>query len=92
MNFNDVAKGLTPEVYEQLKSAVEIGKWPDGRVLSKEQRQISMEAVLRYEVENLAPEQRTGYIPPKTGDACSHDDVTNSDRHANEPQAIRWRK
>lgn len=43
-----------------------LGRWPNGQALTKEQREISMEAVLRYEAKSSIPDnQRVGYIEPK---------------------------
>ena len=92
MSFDEVAKNLTAEAYQQLKTAVEIGKWPDGKVLSAQQKQISLEAILHYEVANLPPEQRTGYIPPKKNGACETPFSSSKkiETTANEESPIRW--
>ncbi|RMH38641.1 MAG: DUF1315 family protein [Gammaproteobacteria bacterium] len=47
-SFLDAIDALTPEIYEALKEAVEIGKWPDGTVLTEAQREIAMQAVILY--------------------------------------------
>ncbi|WP_024460036.1 YeaC family protein [Marinimicrobium sp. LS-A18] len=70
MNYQDLLNSLTPEIYDNLKRAVELGKWPDGRVVTPEQRQHCMEAVIAYEHKHLPPEQHTGYIPPKPHTHC----------------------
>ena len=33
MDLKQLLDSITPEVYESLKRAIEVGKWPDGRVL-----------------------------------------------------------
>ncbi|WP_179957581.1 YeaC family protein [Exilibacterium tricleocarpae] len=70
MDFNELLDTLTPEVYANLKRAVELGKWPDGRPLTREQRQLSLQAVIAYEVKHLPEHERSGYIPPKTHSHC----------------------
>lgn len=66
MTFAEMIEKMTPDIYKALKRGVELGKWPNGQALTAEQRSISMEAVLRYEVQNAIPEQeRVGYIAPK---------------------------
>jgi len=66
MTFAEMIEKMTPEIYQALKSGVELGKWPNGQPLTSEQKEISMEAVLRYEVNMGIPEQdRVGYIEPK---------------------------
>lgn len=63
MKFEDAAKSIGPEIYKNFKQALELGKWPDGRALSKEQKEICLQAVMLYEVEHDIPEdQRVGYI------------------------------
>ena len=80
-NFSDLLDNITPEVYQQLKRAVELGKWPTGDALSKEQRQLCMQAVIAYEETNLTPEQRSGFIPPKAHSNCGSKkaDIADSD-------------
>jgi len=63
MEYNQLIAQLTPEVYLRLKAAIEIGKWPDGRVLSEDQKASCMEAVLRYQSMKLDSKQHSGYMP-----------------------------
>ncbi|NIB41130.1 YeaC family protein [Pseudomaricurvus alkylphenolicus] len=70
MNFEELLGSITPEIYENLKRAIEIGKWPDGRVLTDEQRQHCMQAVIAYEHQHVSAEERTGYVPPKPHSHC----------------------
>jgi len=66
---------LTPEIVDRLRTAVEIGKWPNGDRLTPEQRATSMQAVLIWEMKHLPENQRTGYIDKgkKEGEACDTD-------------------
>lgn len=61
----DILKSLTPEVVQNLRRAIELGKWPNGVKLTAEQKATCMQAVIAYESKNLPPEERTGYMPPK---------------------------
>lgn len=54
---------MSVEVYESLKQAIEIGKWPTGELLSAEQKANSMRLIIAYEHENVDVEARVGYIP-----------------------------
>ena len=86
MNYRDVLEQITPEVYERLKRSVELGKWPDGRRVTPEQRQQSLEAVIAYEHKHLPPEERTGYIPPKPHTYCgSEGEIAEAD------QPLKWK-
>lgn len=63
MQFADAARQLDPEVYRRLRQSVELGRWPDGRVLTPEQKSIALEAVIHYEQSNNVPEtERVGYM------------------------------
>jgi len=57
MNINDMVNNLTPEVYENLKNAVETGKWPDGNVLNEGQKQQTLQLVMMYQSQVLKSEQ-----------------------------------
>ncbi len=65
MDLETLLNSMTPEVYQNLKSSIEIGKWPNGQALTKEQISLCMEAVMLYEYKNLPVEQHTGYIEGK---------------------------
>lgn len=60
--FAQMIENITPEIYESLKTAVELGKWSDGRRLTQEQKELSMQAVIAWELQNLPEDQRTGYM------------------------------
>lgn len=64
-SFIDAIENITPEIYENLKLAVEIGKWHDGRKLSPEQRELCLQAMIAWEAKNLPEDQRTGFMPPQ---------------------------
>lgn len=61
-SFAEMIENITPEIYRSLKLAVEIGKWPDGRKLTQEQKELSLQAMIAWEVQNLPEEERTGYM------------------------------
>jgi len=63
--FAQMIENITPEIYESLKLAVELGKWADGRKLTTEQKELSLQAVIAWEIQNLPEDQRTGYMGPQ---------------------------
>lgn len=83
MEYQQAIVDMSPEVYRSLKRAVELGKWPDGRRLTTEQRARCLEAVIAWGRLNLPEEQRVGYIDRghKAGEVC--DDPA--------PQPLNWR-
>ncbi len=62
MNYQELIANMTPDIHRSLKRAVEIGKWPDGKPLSDEQKSLCMEAVINYDNHHLDTEQRVGFI------------------------------
>lgn len=87
MNLQQLLSNLTPAIYHNLKRAVELGKWPDGNRLSREQRELCMQAVIAYEHRHLPPEQQTGYIEPQPHAHCDNDE---SHHHSEEPEPLKW--
>ena len=61
MDIRELLSRITPEIYVSLKRSIEIGRWPDGRKLTSEQRLLSMQAVIAYE-QDLPEHQRTGFV------------------------------
>lgn len=92
MNLQQLLSSITPEIYENLKRAVELGKWPDGNRLGAEQRQLCMQAVIAYEHKNLPPEAHTGYIPPEPHTYCGDGEHQHPDthEHPDTEKPIKW--
>lgn len=57
MDVTLLVKSMTPEIYKRLLQAVETGKWPDGSLLSEEQKESSMQAVMLYQSTVLKSDQ-----------------------------------
>lgn len=83
MQLEDILKTMTPTIHKALKRAIEIGKWPDGKPLTDEQKAICMEAVIAYDASYLNEEDRVGYIDrgsKQEGEQCGDEpesDITN---------------
>ena len=89
--FRKVIEQMNEETYQRLRRAVEIGKWPNGQVLSQEQRETSMQAVLAYEsIHSVNEEQKTGYVDTTSSDC--HDDAGNHVGNPDESVALKWSK
>lgn len=41
MDIEQIIDSMTPEVYQRLATAVELGKWPDGVALTPGRRKIA---------------------------------------------------
>ncbi len=64
MDLKQLLQSITPDIYQRLVRAVEIGRWPDGRSLTAEQRETCMQAIIAYD-QRKPESERTGYVPPK---------------------------
>ena len=87
MDLQQLLNSITPAIYQNLKLAIEIGKWPDGNKLSSDQRQLCMQAVIAYEHKHLPPEHHTGYIPPEPHTFCEDD---HEHEHPETEKPIKW--
>lgn len=67
-DFIKMIDDINPETYASLKQSLELGKWPDGTLLTREQKELTMMAIIAWEQKNLPEEERTGYLG---GDQCS---------------------
>lgn len=85
MNVQQLLNNITPDIYNNLKRAIELGKWPDGNKISQEQRQLCMQAVIAYEHTHLEPEQHTGFIPPEPHSSCADDH-----EHPEQDKPLKW--
>ncbi|WP_221799604.1 YeaC family protein [Oceanobacter mangrovi] len=84
MTLEDLIQSMTPEVYENLKNAVALGKWPNGQALKEGQRELCLEAILHYEVAADVPfDERVGYV----GGACASGNVDKIGRD-DEPKPL----
>ncbi|WP_348251432.1 YeaC family protein, partial [Salmonella enterica] len=49
MILDEFINCMTPEVYQRLSSALELGKWPDGVALTPEQKENSLQLVMLWQ-------------------------------------------
>ena len=49
MDIEQIIDSMTPEVYQRLATAVELGKWPDGVALTPEQKENSLQLVMFWQ-------------------------------------------
>lgn len=89
--FNKAIKQLSPEIYQNMKTAIEIGKWPDGRVATKAQKENAMRAVLAYEeLHQVDPQSRVGFVNVKGSD-CHEDDGSVKADNLDQPKPLKWK-
>lgn len=83
MDYRQAIAGMSAEVYEGLKRAVELGKWPDGRALTRTQRENALQAVIAWGEAHLARSERVGCIDAGAKAGASCEDAG--------PAPLRWR-
>ena len=86
MTLDELLSAISPEIYEILQQAVALGRWPDGRRLDDDQRDLCLQAMLIWGERNLPPEQRVGYVPPMLAPGCGTDRADGADT----AQPLRW--
>jgi len=64
-SIDELIDGITPEIYQNLRSAIELGKWETGEPLSDEQKEYCMQAIIAYEHRHVPVERRTGLMNPQ---------------------------
>lgn len=63
MNLDELISSMTPEIYKNMKDALELGRWGDGRSMTPEQKEFSIEAMIRYEhLVGISETERVGYV------------------------------
>ena len=63
MEINDLVGVMTPEIYQRLALAVELGKWPDGVKLTPEQKENSLQMVMLYQARHNVDAQHMSIGP-----------------------------
>ncbi len=76
-------ESMSAETFHNLRHAVEVGKWPDGKVLSPEQRHNALQAVIAWGEQHLPAHERVGFIDKGRKADASGDDA--------QPQALNWK-
>ena len=72
-NWQALVASMTPEIHQNLKTAIELGKWPNGDRLTAVQLEHCMQAVIAYDQLYLPEQERTAHID-RTGLGKSHCD------------------
>lgn len=65
MQLEEFLSTMTPEIYQNLKQSLELGRWPGGERLTDEQRETGLQAIIAWEYQHLPETERVGYMPQK---------------------------
>ena len=66
MDYQKLIEGMSAEIYQSLLRSVELGRWPDGKEMSSEQRDNAMQAIIAWGERHLQEPDRVGYVPKKS--------------------------
>lgn len=91
-SFQALIESITPDIHENLKKAIETGRWENGNKLNQEQVEYCLQAVIAYEARNISEEQRVGYIDKsglqdKKGQGHHHEEGGSC---ASKPSSMTW--
>jgi len=86
MNYVDLIKSMSAEMRERLNQAVQIGRWPDGRALSQEQKEAVIEALIAYQALHEA-ERDEPFTVNENGDLRAMKRVKETPHHHEGEQA-----
>jgi uncharacterized protein YeaC (DUF1315 family) len=53
MNLKDTIEHMPEEMYLRLKCAAETGKWPEGTIVEKAQRDTALQLIMAYQAHHL---------------------------------------
>jgi uncharacterized protein len=62
MDYQELLEQVTPQVYASFKRALETGKWPDGAIMTVDQKEHCMQAIIAYDELRVPQQQRVGFI------------------------------
>ena len=62
MRHEDLLRQITPELYRTFRRSLELGRWPDGREMTPEQRAHCLRAVIAYDQMHKNESERVGFI------------------------------
>ena len=60
--WSELLDSITPDIHSSLKTAIELGRWPNGERLSPQQVDLCLQAVIAWEQQRLPETQRVGWI------------------------------
>lgn len=65
MDYKQTIETLSPDIYQRLVRAVELGRWQDNSPLTPVQREHAMRAIIAWGEQHLPEQERVGYIEKK---------------------------
>jgi len=60
--WQELLDAITPEIHQSLKTAVELGRWPNGERLSRQQVELCLQAIIAWDARHLPEQERVAWI------------------------------
>jgi len=86
MQVEQLIKAMSPQVYQILKQAVEIGKWPNGIALTDDQKDQATQAMMLYQGTHL---EQTDHMSIGKGGVINHHSKSQLKNQFNTNEIIR---
>jgi uncharacterized protein YeaC (DUF1315 family) len=61
---------IDENIYQELKQAIELGRWLSGSTVTEQQKQLALQAIIRFEQLHLPEEEHTAYIFKPEHEPC----------------------
>lgn len=90
MKFDQILGMIDLATYENLKRAVELGKWADGVPLTERQKALSLQAIIAYDSQRYPVEERVGYVHDTRQAHCGPDPDPEPARKI-DGEVLKWR-
>lgn len=65
MSIDKILDGVTPDIYGRMQNAIATGRWPNGVLLSEDQRANCLQIIIAHDAKHKDTEERVGYLPTK---------------------------
>lgn len=63
LTFDEMIEQITPDMHANLQRTVQLGRFADGRRLTREQQADLLHTLMAWEAKNLPEDQRSGFLP-----------------------------
>lgn len=83
---NNLISNISEAIYQEMKVALELGRWNSQKPLTEQQKAICLQAIIAYEARHLNEQERTAYIQVRPHDACN-----NQNDSIEEEQLVRFK-
>lgn len=89
LTFDEIIDRITPDMHANLQRTVQLGRFADGRRLTREQQADLLHTLMAWEAKNLPEEQRSGFLGQKNCGSAKSAPSTNNGLGVFDPNAAK---